>query len=71
MSSKIIAEVGFNRHDDMEEFSPKDRIIDIYSIGDTVYLTFDLGRKDDDRMTLTLEATELTKRLREAEEKPD
>lgn len=64
----IEAEVGFNYDDDGKEFGQGPRTVIISSSIDEdntsiINLSFDLGRKEDDDITLTFEAEEFMQKL--------
>jgi len=55
---ELIGDVDFNRDDDGEEFGCQRRIIDINNEEGNVTLSFELGRKEDDVMTISFYLTE-------------
>ena len=64
----IEAEIDFNHDDDKREFTTKPRIATIFSSIDEegqskVSISFDLGRKEDDDMTLTFDTEEFVQKL--------
>lgn len=64
----IEAEVGFNYDDDKKEFSEKPRNATLISSIDEdgqskVSISFDLGRKEDDDITLTFDTEEFVQKL--------
>lgn len=68
---KIIAKIGFNRTDDKKEFSDEPRIVSL--LADTeedgrheISLSFELGRKEEDDITLFINAEEFAQKLIEA-----
>lgn len=60
---RLVGEVGYNRDDDRKEFGDGDRVVRVYRFKENerpcVCLSFELGRKDDDTLSLTLELGEL------------
>ena len=69
---KIIGEVDFNYDDDKREFNRGDRIVRLNHLidedkQDSVAITFELGRKEDDGITLLLPRTALLQKLRSLE----
>ncbi len=68
---KVIAEVEFNRLDDRKEFSDEPRIVSLwaYTRDDgqhEISLSFGLGRKEEDDVTLFINAEEFAQKLIEA-----
>lgn len=52
---EIIASVDFNRDEDIKEFGCQRRVIDIDLAGKTLTISFEMGRKEDDAITLLLD----------------
>lgn len=68
---EIIADVGFNRDDDIKEFGCGSKIVSInYFEEDTgekkLGLSFNLGHKEDDTITLVFDCKELLSKEVEA-----
>ncbi len=68
----IIAEIDFNRDDDAKEYSPDNRIVRIYrhkeDVLNKVSISFELGRRDDDTVTLSFDVAELAAIIASCEE---
>ncbi len=67
-SPSIEAEISFNYDDDKKEFSKKPRNVTLISSIDEegqskVSISFDLGRKEDDYVTLTFDTEEFVQKL--------
>lgn len=68
---KIIGEVEFNWENDKKEFGAGDRIVRLCRFMDgcesSIGLSFELGRKPDDTISVTFDFSELVAKLLEAE----
>ena len=65
---KVVAEISFNYPEDAEEFKDSDRIIRLNRFTseegqNVVAITFNLGRKEDDSISLVLPYAELIEKL--------
>lgn len=55
----IVGDFDFNRNDDIKELGCQRRIVDMSRCGDVISLSFELGRKNGDIMTVMLSLNEL------------
>ena len=60
---EIIADVNFNRDGDREEFGCRRRIVDITLSDGILAVGFEMGRKEDDVLTLLLDWQEFILKL--------
>lgn len=69
---KIVSEIDFNHDDDKVEFKINDRIVRLNRFADeegqdTLAITFNLGRKEDDSMGLMLPYKEFKDKIMDLE----
>jgi len=67
---KIVVELDFNYPEDSTEFGGNDRVMRLNRFpdseeGEKVALSFELGRKEDDTITLSLPYSELLAKLKD------
>ncbi len=69
---KLVGEIDFNRDDDKQEYGVADKVVrvDYFKDGERycVCLNFELGRRDDDTLSLVFEHSELSTALLHAYE---
>jgi len=69
---QVIGSVDFNYDEDEKEFGRGDRIVSIgYSKEDVIWLSFCLGRKEDDTVSVSLPLSEFGEKVFKAIAKPD
>lgn len=69
---KLIADIGFNRNDDKEEYGTEDKIVRVCRFKEEeqhkIGVSFELGRKKDDTLNLTFDLAELLTAIVSCEE---